>query len=413
MKNRFLNIVSILLMGHFYLLIVFNNLPNILNSSLFFIPLWFISLGIIHPKMLFSKENLQIYSYIIFFVVSFNFFWQDVVVGEQRKIYIEIGAILTAHTILYYYIVRNDFKGLSLLIKVTFFFILISSITSLIGFVRYPLAARELAGVLAREGNFTTIIRYQSLGIGGYGFFASLIFVPPLLITYILSTKPIYKQKLFILISIIIIYLSLITAQYFANFLICTFAVVISVFKIKNFKTIFILSVLIMPLLLFDISLIFSQALYSLSALFSKYSELSHKLSDLGAYFLNSNISGYEVEARSMRFPILLENFLTNPLRGSSEGNQHLHWMNKLSMFGLLGTLPFFLIVRKLFKTTFFSLHPLLKYYYVVSFLSYFFLGLLKAAHLREILIMVFLIVPGFLVSQSHFIHKQKIDKSL
>lgn len=402
MKYKILNLFALILMAHFFLLIASNNLPSFLSSSLFYIPAWFLLLSLYFPSILFTKMNLKIYLYLVFYYVSFNLFWKDIVFSEQKKVFIEMLSILTAYTLLTYYISRNDMKGLKKIILVSIIFIIFSSLTSLVGFVKYPLAARELAGVLARDGDFETITRYQSLGIGGYGYFASLIFIPPIFLTYLKLNSLNYKSKLFVGFSLAIIYMSIVSAQYFANFLISTLAVILIIFKIRNYKVALPLIIILSIILLTDVTIIISDSLLSLSQLFSNYSELSHKLADLGSYIKNPNYGGQEVAARSMRFPVLLSNFFSSPVIGSLEGNQHLHWMNKLSLFGLLGTLPFFYIIWSLHNDIKSKLIPSLRYGYSIVFYSYILLGMIKAAHLREIMIMIFFIVPGYFLLQSY-----------
>ena len=101
----------------------------------------------------------------------------------------EILPVFIAIAIYTYFIKVKDFKGLALISFISLIFIFISLITSIIGLNKYPLAARELAGVLALEGDYARIDYYRNLGIGNYGFFSCVAFMVPVIVYQIKKNK--------------------------------------------------------------------------------------------------------------------------------------------------------------------------------------------------------------------------------
>ena len=92
---------------------------------------------------------------------------------------------------------------------------------------------------------------------------------------------------------------------------------------------------------------------------------------------------------------------------GGGVENAHLNWLNKLSLFGLVGTIPFFIIVFYQIKISTKLLPENYKFYYLSSIFSYFALGLMKYLGQREPIYMILLIVPSmyflFLFNIKHF----------
>jgi len=102
-----------------------------------------------------------------------------------------------------------------------------------------------------------------------------------------------------------------------------------------------------------------------------------------------------EVGIRAERFPLLLDSFLENPFFGGTYHNQHLYFMNKFAMLGLLGTLPFIAFLISHVKANMKYFNKVFTFYYLISLFSFIALGLFKALFGREIWYMFFLILPA------------------
>ena len=120
-------------------------------------------------------------------------------------------------------------------------------------------------------------------------------------------------------------------------------------------------------------------------------------------YVENNAISG-----RYARYPLLMQSFLSNPIWGGKEWNGHLFWMNKLAVYGLLGTLPFIYIIYYYVKNIKYF-DDEFSFYFLLSIFSIIGLGLMKALMGRELWYTFFIILPGFYYLQ--YLKQPQINK--
>jgi len=402
-KNIF-RFLAVAQLGSLYLPVLFSHITKPISLHLFWSIGWIISLAIYNPSFWFKKTFLSLYFYALAIFILVNTVWIKLDIFSIDYLLTELISILTAISMLTYFISVKDYKGLSIVIKFAIICSVITVITSIIGLATYPMAARELAGVLARDNMEELIIYYKKIGIGGYGFFASLIFLIPVFIAEIKLRSNSNSYRLFFIILLILFFYGLIEAKYIANILIASIAILISGFGFENLnKSIF--GLLIGIIIFFAIPLdIYSEILLYFSHMLSG-SFLNERIKDL-SFFLSFSSHNTEIGLRADRVPMLLEAFSNSPIWGGTDGNGHLHWLNKLAQFGLVGTLPLIYILFLQFRINLNKMHSYYRFYFFVSICSFFILGLIKSLIGVQIYFMIIFIIPGYFLMQSLLNHE-------
>ena len=113
------------------------------------------------------------------------------------------------------------------------------------------------------------------------------------------------------------------------------------------------------------------------STWFPGSSEIHFKLNET-AKFLQGNYVGSDITVRADRYPLLIKAFFSNPIMGHFISGRnydislggHLHWMNKLAVYGLLGTIPFFYIIYNFIKGSIKYFDKEFTFYFLLSTFS-------------------------------------------
>ncbi len=382
-------LLSILTMGRIFLPIVFANIPFPFSSILFFAFVWVFACLFWCPNILFSKGLLPVYLLAIILFFGINSIWSDRIVGYGEYInyyWLQQEAITLYLSILIYsyFIIKKDYEGMAYVISFTLLFIFITCLTTIIGTYQYPMAARELTSGIFRMNNPRIVSYYTSIGIANYYFFTPLSFTMPVII-YII--KDLYKHNIkIILIFCIILFVfvySIIQAK-FSMALIFTFALLlISFFKMRNNKKYLITTAFIF--LIFGIYVIkpvqyLSIALHSVSGLFAG-TITEERLKDLAITIENPVIDHYS--------------FAEKPIIGGGFEGGHNFWLDRLSMFGIIGIIPWILIVSFQIKNNLTKFDDDFRSYYTISMIAFIALGFINNIAGHQFFAIVFFILPG------------------
>lgn len=401
-RNLF-RLLAILLSANLYLLILFKNLPFPFSSPVTFLALFILAIIYHYRSILISRGLLLIYLFALLYVAGVTFLWYDREVGwgvpiTLRWIFIsELQHVFICVLVYTYFLKVEDYKGLGLLVLFTLLFSVITIITSIVGLSIYPMAARELAGRLTLTDQTRMINFYNSKGIASFGFFSGLAFLFPVLIFYI--KKPwIDRTVKTLYISMMALFFFGIIRSGFATTLL--FAAVFSIAAFmarKNLRRSLMMVFLVGIVLIFTPNKYFANAMFSAASLFPD-TLIEERFYDAGQTILDPEIDreGSEHAGRRLaRIPILLESFAENPFIGGGENLGHNYWFDRLSMFGLLGLFPWFLILRfqilqnlKIFSDDF-------RFYYILTILAFFAYGLLKNSGGPQMMFFVLVIAPG------------------
>jgi hypothetical protein len=388
-----------MLMVSTYLPIVFANLPPIIRSHHVWTSLWVVSLFLLKPKIFLSKKMFLVLSYGMSMLLLLIILWPHIDEWNKKQIFSEFYQIAIAFSVISYFYISKDYYGLAIIVKWTLIFVFITSIMSIITSFINPMYARDLtaASAVTQESEKLEILSFKKYGGGGYGFASAIVCLIPILLYYFKNPGNGILEKKYMLGLTLILIFTLLRVQFFANILISLIIAFYAFFGSKK-KGNSLLAIFIISLILLLIPIQFySDILVSLGSLFSVESELYLKFNDMAIYIVSDNFTemGTVAGSRASRFPLLWESFISNPFIGGKYWNIHLHWMNKLAVFGLLGTIPFIYILFYYTKKNYKRFDKDFAFFYLLSVLSIVALGTIKAIAGRELWYMVLIIIPG------------------
>lgn len=402
-KTKIFVFISFLLLGEIFLFIIFEKIP--LLSSFYFLCLcWLLTLFFLKLNILWDRSLLYVYFFILLYFILMLF---DIYNIDFNWFLNEILPVFIAIAIYTYFIKVKDFKGLAIISFISLIFIFISLITSIIGLNKYPLAARELAGALALEGDYARIDYYRNLGIGNYGFFSCVAFMVPVIVYQIKKNKG--ALKIFLIVLLIFMLLGLVRAQYTTQLIIGTIGLILAIGGTNRLKTSVILVSLLLLIIIFTPRSFISDLLASFSNIFSG-SVLQERLYDL-SIAINQGFGSTDTHAgmRAARIPFLLNEFSKSPIIGSGESTGHVFWLDRLSMYGLIGIIPWILIITYQIKFNLKNLNKEFQFYYLISIIAFIALGFYKNTGGKEVFFSIFLIIPG--LNYLYYLYKPQINK--
>ena len=196
--------------------------------------------------VLISKPVIFVFLYALLFYFMFQTAWIDRGELSKERIWSETIDLFAAISIFIYFIKTKDFKGLGLLALISLFFIVFSSVTSLIIISKFPMAARDITGQFGKLGNVNSVEKYTKLGLGDYSFFASLVFILPVIIGNIRSKKYNKVNIALLIFLIIFLFFVLIEAKYFANVLVGFSAIVFTILGKDKLNKSLLVSIIIL-----------------------------------------------------------------------------------------------------------------------------------------------------------------------
>ena len=175
---------------------------------------------------------------------------------------------------------------------------------------------------------------------------------------------------------------------------------------------------------------VYTNLLINSSSFFDSDSEMYNKLNDMALYIEFGEVVTSGAGGRVDRYPLLWEGFKANPITGfynsgsslDIEPGGHLYWMNKLTVYGILGFIPFILIFYFYINKVLKHFDSEFSFYFLVSVFAGIGLGFIKSLFGQEFWTMFFFILPGLYylprrkkshpVSENEMIFVQKNHKS-
>jgi len=385
-----------------FLPILYNNLPPIIGSFRFlWAPLWIISIMAFCPKVLFNKLvfYLLIYGF-VFLVLFMNTIWIDVREWDKSFIINEYYYFFIAISIISYFFMTNDLIGIAKLTKWTLLFIAVTAIMSIYSSFIDPMYARNLIGgsySIASELNY-----FKRLGGGEYSFGTALVCLFPVLVYYYKNNTTEFSRKTILLFGGIC-FLALIRMQIIANLLMSTIIIILSLIGVGKFKTsISIIIIVTTVFVLLPVNFYIDILLY-FSEYFDPKSHTYFKLNDMAQFLGTGKLEGTGTGARMARYPLLIEAFLRNPIFGYyvTKGNVdigdggHLYWINRLTVMGIFGFIPYLFIHYKFIKSGLKKINKNYSFYFLLSGLAIVGIGLMKNIAGRQLWFAYFILLPG------------------
>lgn len=280
-----------------------------------------------------------------------------VIIGNMSVVTIaeRISGILQSLILplLYIYIrIYNRLKLGNQLFVIYVVMILITCITTYIGYDVFPDASRELASL---DNNSSVYRTYMKLNIGGFSFIYTLVLLNILVICSIKNYKLFKKGisvAMFNILFLIIIGLVIYKSQYTTAILIYSISLLFLLAGRRfNFK--YITTLICIGIIIF---LVFRTPIAEKMELLSEKVEsydVSERLYDLSRFLVGEYTSDYsDLDARGHTYMTSLNTFLNNPFGvWNNRGNGgHSFVFDNMARFGILGVALVIIMLYKLYR---------------------------------------------------------------
>lgn len=401
-KKKYFRAAAFMVILTTFLPVVYNNLPQYIGSHHFFAAIWLGSVLFFYPRLIFQKSFLYFLFYgLVFVVLLLNTIWIEMDDWHKGGIQGEFYVFSVAISVILYFKMEKDYEGLAWLVKWSLIFIGITAIMSIYSASVNPMYVRNMIG-----GDWESVNEkeyFDKLGGGGYGYVSALVGLFPMMVFYYRNnTYSIFSRKIIIIFGVLCFFV-LLRTQIFANILLSLVIIIISFLGRKRIRqSLVVVSVFLIITLLIPVS-VYADLLVSVSSYFNPDFDVYYKLNDMAKFLNIGDYYGTGTGGRVARYPLLMEAFLKNPLLGYYVGDHtrniaagaHLYWMYKLTIFGLLGFIPFLIIHVSFIKSAIKFFNEEFTFYFLVSVFAVLGLGLMKALGGRELWVTYFILLPG------------------
>jgi hypothetical protein len=409
---------SLIITSLFY--VVAKNVPSPFGSFRYlYAPLWLVTVTFLKPQI-FRLRSIQIvilYGVLLILILE-HILWIYMSDWYKKSILEEFYALVTAVTLMSYFLVSKDYRGWALLSKWALIFIFITGLMTVIATSIMPSIARQATAGF--EGLPEMGALYNRTGSGGYGFGQALCMVFPILIYYIKFGNITIISRRFLFVGVLFLFIVVLRIQTFGNIIVAFFIIIISFLGVKRVRLSIAVILFVSIIAIALPSQVYSMFLTLSGQFFSVESENYSKIYDMNEFVLDPTLDeSTSVSIRVNRYPLLIEAFIEKPLLGNASYDSpqtnnlavgaHLHWMSRLTVWGILGFTFYLFMFYKLFKQVTVLFNRQFRFYYALSISAYFFLGLLKTLAGRESFIVLFVVLPGLYFLQFSLDQKKTI----
>lgn len=386
----------------FYLLS--KNLPIGIGSFRFvWGPFSLITILLIKPKVILKQPVLQLLLISSILIFLLFFFWDKLFLNHRNQIIEEFYNILIFSVIWMYYLTSKNNRNLPKICKFGFIFIIYTIIVTNVVLFIDPMIVRGSANGF--DGNTYQLKLSDTFGVLGYGYAQAIVIFIPILVYHIKKNRNLIFTKKWLWTILILIIVTTLRAQVFANVLIMIVTLLMSFAGSKRKKATFRYASLLILFVVVIPSSFYINLLNTASQYFSEDSNTYYKLNDFAMFLENPELDTTTgAGGRAERYPILLEAFLENPIFGDAsytsnlhiELGAHVYWMYRLSVWGIFGFMFFLSMLYKVYKSIVNSIYDKeMKFYYFLSVLAFIMFGLIKNIAGREPWIFLIIIIPG------------------
>lgn len=383
-------------MGQLLLPIVFYNAPWPFHLRNLYLIMWVLSLIFIYPKVLVSKALISVYLFAVYYIILI--YAGVFQINSEWNLLGEISPLFYSLLLFNYFIISKDYNGLKLLLLISMVFIFITLTTSLIGLYQHPSASRDLAGTLLVRGDATLVAKYRSMGIATYDFFYGLAFAFPVFVAFLKSHTINNKIKLRLLSFMLFAFIGLVQAQFVTAFLFAIIGTGLSFLNINKIKPLVFSLIVLFGMIVLMPTNFLSDVLLYISQIFSE-GYIQDRLIEL-SFIVGDGFEAYEthIGRRADRIPYQLSQFYTSPFLGGGESLEHNYWLDRLAMFGLLGILPWVLVIAHQIKSNLMRISPNEHSYYIIIMLLFIAMGFIKNMGQTLVQVFIFFIIPALLI---------------
>jgi len=350
--------------------------------------LWLAALLIFEYKRFISKTYLLLYLFIFIAFIMNALYWYQF--NSIPWMISDIRNLIIAITLVDYFISSKDYKGLNICLYVILASTVITCLIDIFIFFRYGYTSRVRADLHIYLKNF---------GFADMSFYYGICLTLPVIMACFKSQKTRCLKKWFLLFYIIIVSYALFLAEYATAFLIATLGLIFGYLGRERFKYSLLLAVIVICVGLLLPRNIVSKTIYYVAEQ-SEGETMSARLSDVGLFISGEPTStATHVEYRGARIPFQLKNIVQSPIIGGGPTTEHCFWLDRFSMFGIIGMIPWILIFIYQIRLTNFFIDNHYRYYYYVCLFLCIIMGLMKQLIGVYPFLVIFMMAPGFYLS--------------
>ena len=408
-KKQIFLVVILMFLVSALLMIAHNNAPKMLSAQFLWGPLLVITVLIFDTKAFFTKVviiNLLfvlLYGFILpVFVWSFMNDWYAF---RQPLLFAQIlYAIVLGKKL----IKDKSVEKWSLFTKASLIFIVVTCVMTIVATEMEPLIVR--ASYSSGSENIDNFNYFKRLGIGSYGYMTALVVLVPTLISVIKAKEKRKGTRILFIGVLLLILITLLEAQIFANILVAGVFIIFSFFGLKNIKSSMLVFGLLIIIYFIIPNTVYSRFFNVSSGFFTEESNVYKKLDDLSGFIENPDMEDTSsgVSGRAQRYPMLWSVFKASPIFGDANYDSdfdyamarggHLFWMSRLALWGIIGFMGFIYLLYINFKQIYLIIPQYYRYYYLLSVLSFIILGLMKSINMLESALVLYVIIPGICI---------------
>ncbi len=356
--------------------------------------LWLGTLLIFEYKRFISKTYILLYLFIFIAFIMNTIYWHKF--NSIPWMISDIINLFIATTLIDYFISSKDYKGLNICLYVILASIVITCLIDIFIFYRYGYTSRMI---------HEKQIHFKNFGFAGMMFYYGICLTLSVIMACFKSQKTRGLKKWFLLFYIIIVYYALFLAEYTTAFLIGTLGLIFGYLGRERVKYSLFLAFIVICIGLLLPRNIVSETVYYVAEQ-SEGETMSARLSDLGLFISGEPTStSTHIEARGARIPFQLKNIAQSPIIGGGPTTEHCFWLDRFSMFGIIGMIPWILIFIYQIRLTNFFIDDRYRYYYYVCLSLCIIMGLMKQLLGVYPFLVIFMIAPGLYLSDLYEKH--------
>lgn len=380
---------------------------NHVPASNFYIIIWLLFTVVFYPKFLFSREFKACLSFLIIHIIYLIInHYKDLNLRVTETLGEIFIAVAFALSLWYFLRIPKEKKLLRTLAFILLSFIILTSVTTLIGLISFPYAARELIG----NPNAEEVRFLLGLNVGSYHFQYLLVFVSPLFLYFYISKKKFAWLGGFLLTTTVVLY-----AQIVAAIILLIVNIGLTLMLSKNISLRRYVILIVIGILFYAWGKPVISSFFRESAQFlSQFEQISDKFSQLSGYFEQDKPGTKEgdIHGYNIRFEKSYKGFLKSPFIGGESSGGHHFWMDNLAEHGIIGTIPWLFVFIYFLKTVWKKFDEENRILILNSVIIFFLIGTNKNILIYTMLSSLFFVVPLLLSVYNISPKKKKHRKS-
>jgi len=343
------------------------------------------------PKVFTSKTLVLYYIFFIYqFILGFFFGGDsDVIIWVSK--FLSMAIPLAISSVIFTPQFKDDCRYISKYAFIVSFITVLLSIRVLIT----DGSALRVTSMANSIGDWDTLYHFWRMGMADYAMAAMMMFMPVVLI-YALKFSAVRKHKFFLYAGIVTILVFMYLGQVTTTFVLCLMVTVLSIIDTRN-KTFSFLSFCV--IIVFVITSFTGILDYAVSL--TSGSEMNDRFSAVAGAASGEALD--ETSDAGLRWMLTmrsLKSFISHPIFGSVSTviGGHNYFIDLLARYGIIGCLPFFLLIKKQWKIISSYLSVNAKRFYLIILLFFILHGIIKNMSGTEYWNYLFIYYPAILV---------------